>query len=70
MREQTLIIILDKKRNDTHLSLVRFYEKYTKVIKIWYRCETIGQSNQVDQLKLLQKITLMQICEFCEDMSK
>ena len=26
---------------------------------MWYRCEAMGQSNQVDQLKLLQKITLM-----------
>ena len=24
-----------------------------------YRCEAMGHSNQVDQLKLLQKITLM-----------
>ena len=30
----------------------------------------MGQSNQVDPLKLFQKITLMQNCEFCEDMSK
>ena len=33
-------------------------------------CEALGQSNQVYQLKLLQKITLLKICEFCEDMSK
>ena len=37
---------------------------------MWYKCEAIGQSNQVHQLKLLQKITLMKVCEFCEDMSK
>ena len=36
----------------------------------WYRCEAMGQSNQVDQHKLLQKIALIKICEFCEDMSK
>ena len=30
----------------------------------------MGQSNQVDQLELLQKITLMQNCEFGADMSK
>ena len=30
----------------------------------------MGQSNQVDQMKLLQKITLIKDCEFCEDMSK
>ena len=29
----------------------------------------MGQSNQVHQLQLLQKITLMKNCEFCEDMS-
>ena len=37
---------------------------------MWYRCEAIGQSNQADQLKLLQNITLMTNCEFCEDLSK
>ena len=37
---------------------------------MWYRCEAMGQSNQTYQLKLLHKITLMKICEFCEDMSK
>ena len=26
---------------------------------MWYKCEVMGQSNQVHQLKLLQKITLM-----------
>ena len=30
----------------------------------------MGQSNQVQQWKLLQKIMLMIICELCEDMSK
>ena len=30
----------------------------------------MGQSNQVDQLKLLKKIALMKNCDFCEDMSK
>ena len=33
-------------------------------------CEAMGQSNQVDKLKLLQMITLMKNCDFCEDMSK
>ena len=37
---------------------------------MWSRCEAIGQSNHVDQLKLLQEITLMKNCEFCEDMPK
>ena len=35
-----------------------------------YRREAMRQSNQVDQLKLLHKITLMKHCDFCEDMSK
>ena len=35
-----------------------------------YRCEVLGQSNQVHQLQLLQKVTLMKKCDFCEDMSK
>ena len=30
----------------------------------------MGQSNQVDQLKLLQKVTLMKNCDFFEDLSK
>ena len=30
----------------------------------------MGQLNQVDQLKLLQKKTLMKNCDICEDMSK
>ena len=34
-----------QKRNDTQLPLVSFYEKYTKVRRMWYRCETMGQSN-------------------------
>ena len=42
----------------------------TESRRMWYRCGALGQSNQVDQLKLLQKITLMKICEFCGDMSK
>ena len=37
---------------------------------MWYRCEAMGQSNQVDQMKLLQEVTLMKNCDFCEDMSK
>ena len=37
---------------------------------MWYRFEAMGQSNQVDQLKLLQKIMRMKNCEFYEDMSK
>ena len=37
---------------------------------MWYRCEAFGQWNQVHQLQLLQKITLMKNCEFFEDMSK
>ena len=37
---------------------------------MWYRCEAMGKSNQVHQLKLLQNITLMKNCDFCEDMSK
>ena len=37
---------------------------------MWYRCEDLWQSNQVHQLQLLQKVTLMKNCDFCEDMSK
>ena len=37
---------------------------------MWYKCEFMGQLNQVYQLKLLQKITLMKNSEFYEDMSK
>ena len=37
---------------------------------MWYKCEVMGQSNQVHRLKLLQKITPMKNSEFCEDMSK
>ena len=37
---------------------------------MWYRCEAMGQSNQLDQLKLLQEITLMKNREFCEHMLK
>ena len=37
---------------------------------MWYRCKALGQSNQVHQLLLLQKVTLMKNCDFCEDMSK
>ena len=37
---------------------------------MWYKCEVMGQSNQVHQLKLLHKIILMKNSEFCEDMSK
>ena len=37
---------------------------------MWYRCEALGQSNQVHYLQLLQKVTLMKNCDFCEDMSK
>ena len=37
---------------------------------MWYKCKVMGQSNQVHQLKLLQRITLMKNSEFCEDMSK
>ena len=36
---------------------------------MWYRCEAMGQSNQVDKLKLLQEIELMQNCEFCAGVS-
>ena len=32
--------------------------------------EVMGQSNQIYQLKLLQKITLMKNSELCENMSK
>ena len=32
--------------------------------------EIMGQSNQVHQLKLLQKITILKISEFCENISK
>ena len=37
---------------------------------MWHKCEVMGYSNQVHQLKLIQKITLMKHSEFCEDMSK
>ena len=37
---------------------------------MWYKCEVMGQSNKVHQLKLLQNITLMKSSEFWEDMSK
>ena len=37
---------------------------------MWYKSEAFGHSNQVHQLKLLQKITLLKNCVFCEDMSK
>ena len=37
---------------------------------MWYKCEVIRQFNQVHQLKLLLKITLMKNSQFCEDMSK
>ena len=37
---------------------------------MWHKCEVIGQSNQVHQLKLRLKITLMKNSQFCEDMSK
>ena len=37
---------------------------------MWYSCEAMGQSNRVDQSKLLQKITVMKYCDFCKDMSK
>ena len=37
---------------------------------MWYGCEAMGQSNQVDRLTLLQEITLMKNCEFFKDMSK
>ena len=37
---------------------------------MWYRCKALGQSNKVHQLQLLQKVTLMKNCDFCEDMSK
>ena len=37
---------------------------------MWYRRETKGKSNKIDQLKLLQEITLMKNYEPCEDMSK
>ena len=37
---------------------------------MWQKGEVIGQSNQVHQLKLLKKITLMKNSEFCDDMSK
>ena len=39
-------------------------EEYGISVKLW------GQSNQVHQLKLLLKITLMKNSQFCEDMSK
>ena len=31
---------------------------------MWYKCEVMGQSNQVHQLKLLLKITLMKNSDF------
>ena len=38
---------------------------------MWYKCEVMGQSNQVHQLKLLQKIiSYKKRSEFCEYMSK
>ena len=37
--------------------------------RFWHKCEVKGKANQVHQLKLLQKITLMKNSEFCEDMS-
>ena len=37
---------------------------------MWHKCEGTGQSNQVQQLKLLQKISLMKNSKSCEDMSK
>ena len=37
---------------------------------MWHKCEVMRKSNQVHQLKLLQKITLMKDSEFCEDMPK
>ena len=37
---------------------------------MWYRCEELGQSNQVYQLQLLQNVTRMKNCDFCEDKSK
>ena len=37
---------------------------------MWHKCEVMGQSNQVHQMKLIQKITLMKNSEFCENMSK
>ena len=37
---------------------------------MWYKCKVMWQSNQVHLLKLLQKITLMNNSEFCEDVSK
>ena len=37
---------------------------------MWYKCEVMGQSNQVHQLKLLQKIILIKNAWFCEYMSK
>ena len=30
---------------------------------MWCRCEAMKQSNQVDQLKLLQEVAQMQNCE-------
>ena len=37
---------------------------------MWNKCEVMGQSIQVHQLKLLLKITHMKNSQFCEDMSK
>ena len=37
---------------------------------MWYKCEVMGQLNQVHQLKLLQKVTLVKNSDICEDMSK
>ena len=36
---------------------------------MWYMFEAMGQSNQV-AIELLQNITLIKNCDFCEDMSK
>ena len=37
---------------------------------MWHKCEVMGKSNQVHQLELLQKKTLLKNSECCEDMSK
>ena len=34
--------------------------------EMWHKCEVMGQSNQVHQFKLLQRITLMKNSELCE----
>ena len=69
----TSIYILSKKkkkeRNDTQLPLVISHGKGTLVKRMRYRCEALGQWDQVHQLQLLQKITLMKIREFFDDMS-